>query len=139
MDEFEKEARQRTIEKLLRGLTWYTHDELSRMLTTAEKDGAELLSGWLREKRIFCVDGQITLYPQFQFDAQHSPYPVIKDVLACFSAKDAWAIAAWFFFPNGWIGQIKDGKEFAIAPWAVMDRAEDLLRAARNEHGTHFA
>ena len=101
MDKNEDDARQRTIQKLRQGMVWYTHEELSQLVTTAGTHGTELISHWLRERRIFCVPGQIVLYPQFQFDAKHLPHPIIKDVLACFKAKEAWAIAAWFFFPNG--------------------------------------
>lgn len=140
MNKIEDEGRQRTIEKLLHGLSWYSHQELIRVQATQGRNGSDQISKWLSERQIFCVKHDVVLYPQFQFDDAYSPRSVIQEVLACFGSKEAWAIAAWFYFPNGWIEKLMNGKVVAAAPLEILSDRETLLDAARKEqYGTHFA
>jgi len=75
-----------------------------------------------------------------QFHDQHLPRPVIKEVLDRFVAKEEWATAAWFFFPNGWIEKLENGKVVAAAPMDILEDTETVLSAAvREQLGTYFA
>jgi len=136
--ELERQARQRTIDKMLMMTHWYTFDELTDLLNCDAIAGASLLKAWQLERRIFAVDnvGQ-QLFAKFQFDGEHRPLPVIAEILALLVSADGWAIAAWFLFQNGWISN--PSGIGSAAPIDVLGSSEQVLAAAKRSHGTHFA
>lgn len=137
----EHEGRRRTIQKVLQKLSWYTQDELSSLLGEHAGDGLTCLKTWEEQAKIFSVtnEGQL-LYAKFQFDSRLQPIESIRQILSLLSTKGEWAIAAWFGFPNGWISELQDGEDVAVAPADVlMTRTEDVLNAALKERGTYVA
>jgi hypothetical protein len=55
------------------------------------------------------------------------------------SVEDAWAVAVWFHFPNGWINR-RDRIEIGpIAPKDALDLREAVLEAAAKRQGTYVA
>lgn len=144
MDELEKrhplerQARQRTINRMLTMTHWYSPEELGKLLTRDPMIGNSLLKSWEIEHRIFSVDhlGQ-RLFAGFQFDDEIQPIPIVAEILAVFTNKDSWAIAAWFLFLNGWISN-PAGTD-VVAPVDAMNCPEKLLFAARQSRGSHFA
>lgn len=98
-------------------------------------------SDWKRRGRIFSVpyDGA-DYFPSYQFDAAGQPLPVIKDILEAYGDyADAWSVATWFHFPNGWIAQEVGGAAVAVAPKDALDRAADVIHAAHNRKGAYVA
>jgi hypothetical protein len=91
---------------------------------------------WVADGKIFGVehDGS-QFYATYQFDENGLPLPIIKEILQILREHDAWAIAAWFHFPNPWIAK----NAIPIAPSAVLGWHDEILRAARCRTGTYVA
>jgi hypothetical protein len=79
-------------------------------------------------------------FPRYQFDNLYQPLPVIRDILKAFGpVENAWQIAAWFHFPNGWIIEPGPSGPKPVAPKDALDRREDLLNAIKKRQVSHVA
>jgi hypothetical protein len=131
-------ARKTTIKKILEEGDWLSAEDINRLQSVPPKLKSYPASDWKRRGRVFSVshDGR-DLYPRYQFDALYQPLPVIKDILEAYGQyADAWALAAWFHFPNSWI--VKDG-QLPLAPKDALDRHDDVVEAARKRRGSYVA
>jgi hypothetical protein len=131
-------ARKTTIKKILEEGEWLSAEDINRLQSVPPKLKSYPASDWKRRGRVFSVshDGK-DLYPRYQFDALYQPLPVIKDILDAYGQyADAWALAAWFHFPNSWI--VKDGT-LPLAPKDALDRHDDVVEAARKRRGSYVA
>lgn len=140
----ERTSRIATINQILQGADFLTGDMINAAQSAPKENKSSVASDWKRRGRIFGVlgnDGK-EYFPRYQFDLNYQPLPVIRDILAALGPLgDTWKIAAWFHFPNGWIGAA-DGAGGAgpLAPKEVLlTRGADLLVAARNQRGTYAA
>lgn len=134
-------AEMATIRKVFEAGDWLTAEELNRLQRNPPKVKSLPASDWKRRGRVFCVsyDGK-DYYARYQFDSLYQPLPVIKDILDAYGEyADAWSLAAWFHFPNGWIA--KEGTEGAVpvAPKDALNRGADVINAARQRKGTYVA
>lgn len=131
-------GRGETILKMLDMCPWILEQDL--IVRVDHHYAAELVKSWVDEHKIFSIPTERgALYPAFQFDAKMRPLSIISEVLIEFGNKDMFATAAWFIFPNGWIGRLVDGIDKSVPPMVVLDDREAVLRAARNEaRGTYF-
>lgn len=131
-------ARARTINKMQGMCEWLSLVELAGHI--AESGAAERVTQWERERRIFGVPSDTgPRYGRFQFDDAMRPLPVIQEILTLLGKDDAWAIAAWFLFKNGWLSACVDGEVVAIAPIHALQQHDAVLMAARNATGTYIA
>lgn len=76
---------------------WLTVEQLAAIRAEA--------CDWLVQDRIFAVsyEGQDHV-ARYQLDGDDKPWPVVADVIRAFGpGADPWSIAAWFWYPNGWI------------------------------------
>jgi len=116
----------KTRKQIFNGATWEsgTHVESEQFLQ------------WVAEGKIFGVehDGS-QFYATYQFDGNGHPLPIIKEILQILREEDAWAIAAWFYFPNSWVAK----NAMPVAPSAVLGWHDEILRAARCRTGTYVA
>jgi hypothetical protein len=137
-------ARKTTIKKILEEGEWLSAEDINRLQTVPPKLKSYPASDWKRRGRLFSVshDGK-ELYARYQFDALYQPLPVIKDILEAYGEyADAWALAAWFHFPNSWIvkdGRPAGGQDIPLAPKDALDRRNDVVDAARKRRGTYTA
>lgn len=109
---------------------------------TRGDDITSVASDWKRQGRIFSVnDGESELFPAYQFDGALQPRPIIKEILTQLGdAVDGWNVAAWFHFPNGWLSyRDASGAVVAVAPKDALDRAGDVVEAARKNYATYVA
>ena len=138
-DELYLIGRAETIMKMLDICQWIMEEEL--VVRVDHTSARELVKSWVDDHKIFSIPTERgALYPAFQFDANMRPLQIIAEVLSEFDDKDPFATAAWFIFPNGWIGRLIDGIDQSVPPMAALDDGEAVLRAARNEaSGTYFA
>jgi hypothetical protein len=91
---------------------------------------------WVADGKIFGVERNGSqFYAMYQFDGDGLPLPVIKEILQLLRDEDLWAIAAWFHFPNPWVTQ----DSMPAVPNAILDRRDDVLRAARWRTGSYVA
>lgn len=140
----ERASRIATINQILQGADFLTGDMINAAQSAPKENKSSVASDWKRRGRIFGVlgsDGK-EYFPRYQFDMNYQPLPVIRDLLAALGpVGDAWKIAAWFHFPNGWIGAADGaGGVRSLAPKDVLlTRRADLLAAARYQHGTYAA
>ena len=86
---------------------------------------ADLLK-WRSQGRVFSVNvEEQSLFPAFQFE-NGEPKPIIAKVLSELPREmHSWQVAIWFDSSNGWLNW-----EF---PHKCLDRADDLLKAAKQE------
>ncbi|MHA4867250.1 hypothetical protein ACXZ1M_06070 [Duganella sp. PWIR1] len=133
-------ARKRTVGKLLAMTAWISREELSQSLHKQLGD-ASAIDLWVSERKIFAVEQfQGQLFAAFQFDDAYRPRHIISEILDILGKDDAWAIASWFLFPNGWISRMQDGVETAVAPANALDDENTVRDAALKERqGTYFA
>jgi len=121
------EAYQRkTRRQIFNGSTWESGTHVK----------SEQFLQWVADGKIFGVehDGS-QFYATYQFGENGLPLPIIKEILQLLREEDAWAIAAWFHFPNSWIA--KD--LMPVAPRTVLGWHDEILRAARCRTGTYVA
>jgi hypothetical protein len=139
----ERAGRLQTIKKILDNTKFLTGDAINALQNVPKANKHSVASDWKRRGRIFSVTGNDgkEYYPNYQFDMNGQPLPVIKDVLTALGEmNDTWAIASWFHFPNGWIAKLDDGKAVPAAPRDVLlTRKDDVIKAAKRAWGTHFA
>ncbi|MYM96092.1 hypothetical protein [Duganella vulcania] len=139
-DDQYQSTRNRTIGKLLAMPVWISRQELSQSLH--EQDGRESqIDLWLSERKIFAVDQSgYQLFAAFQFDDAHRPRCIVSEILAILDKDDAWAVASWFLFPNGWITRLQKGIEMPVPPADALDEEDAVKDSARKERqGTYFA
>ena len=137
----ERMERLRSIRKMLREGEWLTATEINAAQENSPAQKSLPASDWKRRGRIFSVnhDG-VDYYPRYAFDAAYRPLPVISELLKVFGAEtDAWKIAAWFHFPNGYLTQVTPDGRTVIAPKDALDQRDQLLDAARSRRGTYVA
>lgn len=105
----------------------YTAREL---FPDAPEDAEERAYQILFDRRAFALEraGEI-LFPQFQFDAELRPRPVVAQVLAVLGEDDPlgrWELALWFTTPSAYL----EGRR----PVALLDREPArVVAAARDE------
>jgi hypothetical protein len=130
-----------TVKKVFEESDWLTAEEINKLQGKPLAKKNLPASDWKRRGQIFSVpyDGK-EYYPRYQFDATYQPLPVISEILGAYGeCADAWSLAIWFHFPNGWIAKEVGGGAFPVAPKDAMDRPSDVIRAARNQRGTYVA
>jgi hypothetical protein len=130
-----------TVRTVFEQSDWLTGEEINKLQKKPPPKHSLPASDWKRRGRIFSVsyDGK-EYYPRYQFDAMYQPLPIISDILKSFGeCADAWSLATWFHFPNGWIVTIIGGTAVPVAPKDALDRARDVIKAACNQKGTYVA
>ena len=130
-----------TIQRVFEDCDWLTGEEINSLQKKPPKVKSLPASGWKRRGRVFSVsyNGK-DYYARYQFDSLYQPLPIIKDILEAYGEyADAWIVAAWFHFPNGWIA--KEGVDGAVpvSPKDALSRRADVINAARNHKGTYVA
>jgi hypothetical protein len=127
-----------TINEILKGGRLLTAAMLNRLQA---EPSSGVATEWKRSRGIFSVSfGGRDYFPHYQFDASHQPLPIIGKVLEKFApAADTWKIAAWFYYPNGWI--VDSGPEGvrAVAPKDALDRPDEVLNALERRTGSYYA
>lgn len=139
----ERIQRLKTIQEMLDDEEWLTAEMLNRLQPEPPSNKSHPASDWKRRGRVFSVSlGGKEYFARYQFDALYQPLPIIKEILKAFGpVADAWKIAAWFHFPNGWIAEPgADGDSpRAVAPKDALDRRDDVLDALREGRGSYSA
>jgi hypothetical protein len=82
--------------------------EVATLAGIADKNAHLSVELWRTEGLIFSVKRGIEdFYPSFQFTADMTPLPIIREILRILrqvpSRRD-WDDAMWFFASNGWLG-----------------------------------
>lgn len=134
-------AQMTTVRTVLEEGDWLTAKEINKLQKKPSLKTSLPASNWKRQGRIFSIsyNGK-GYYPRYQFDAMYQPLPIISDILKAFGEyADAWSLAIWFHFPNGWIAKDVDGSAVAVAPRNALDRAHDVIQAACNQKGSYLA
>lgn len=134
-------AQMTTVRTVLEKGDWLTAEEINKLQSKPSSKTSLPASDWKRRKRIFSVsyDGK-EYYPRYQFDAMYQPLPIISEILKAFGEyADAWSLATWFHFSNGWIAKDVGGSAVPVAPKDALDRAHDVIKAACNQKGTYVA
>jgi hypothetical protein len=117
--------------------SWLTAEEINARQHMSPADKSQPAKEWVKRRQIFCLvfDGA-EYFAAYQFDGLCKPLPIIRDVLAVFGSRhDAWVVAAWFHFPNGWI--VGDCERMPVAPMHAIDRPFDVVRAVQFMHGDY--
>jgi len=130
-----------TVRTVLAKGDWLTAEEINKLQSKPPSETSLPAVDWRRGKRIFSVsyDGK-EYYPRYQFDAMYQPLPVISEILKAFGEyADAWSLATWFHFPNGWIAKEVGRSAVPVAPKDALDRAHDVIKAASNQKGTYVS
>ena len=124
--------RMRTIQDVFTDGDWLTAEQINALQATPPANKAHPASDWKRRGRVFSVNYRGKEYfARYQFDALYQPLPIIKEVLAAFGeVADAWTLAAWFHFPNGWLVERDDSGAVNVAPKDVLDRGAEVVQAA---------
>jgi hypothetical protein len=124
---------------------WLTAEQINALQATPQANKSHPASDWKRRGRIFSVNyGGKEYFPRYVFDAMYQPLPIIKDILKALGlVADAWVLAAWFHFPNGWITKPVPkpgaGGQESIAPMLALDQRGMVLLAAANRQGSYTA
>ena len=119
---------------------WISAEDISLQQAGERSCNPADLSKWHRQRRIFSVyyHGK-EYFAKYQFDAQGRPLPAIRAIIDAFGeCSDTWVLAAWFHFPNGWLPS-QGSCTSLVAPKHVLDRALEVVDAARKRHGTYIA
>lgn len=86
------------------------------------------LSKYKAQNRLFSVsEGRRDLYPQFQFDDNAAPLPIMADILS-FIPEDArgWPLLSWFDAHNALVGGRKPREVIRQDPDTVKSAAEEF-------------
>ncbi|MDO5947133.1 hypothetical protein [Burkholderia cepacia] len=137
----ERIRRQKTMREVFARGDWLTAEQINALQGTPPANKAQPASDWKRRGRVFGVtfNGK-EYFAGYQFDAMCQPLPVIKDILEALGpVEDAWKIAAWFHFPNGWIAGRGVHEAEPVAPRDALDRRDDVVEAAHHLHGEYVA
>lgn len=137
----ERLARLKTIKTILEKGEWLTAEQMNALQPNPPAQKSHPASDWKRRGRIFGVSyGGHEYFARYQFDEAYQPLPVIKHVLREFGeVADNWKIAAWFHFPNGWIGKPGTDGQQPMAPKDAIDQRDVLLHAVAKRHGSYAA
>lgn len=137
----ERIARRNTIRKMLEQGEWLTAEQLNALQPSPPAQKSQPASDWKRRGRIFSVNyGGQDYFAQYQFDEAYQPLPIIKEIVRAFGeVADSWKIAAWFYFPNGWITQPGTGGRQPVAPKDALDQRDAVLNAVAKRHGSYVA
>ena len=137
----ERMDRLRSIRNMLCEGKWLTAAEINAAQENPPAQKSLPASDWKRRGRIFSVNHDGTdYYPRYEFDAAYRPLPIISEILKAFGAEaDAWKIAAWFHFPNGYLTQDRPDGRSAMPPKDALDQGDKLLDAVRSRRGTYVA
>lgn len=130
-----------TVKKVFEEGDWLTAEDINKLQIRPPAKKSLPASDWKRRGRIFSVsyDGK-EYYPRYQFDAMFQPLPVLSRILKAYGeCADTWALATWFHFPNSWIAKNVGNEVVPVAPKDALDRAIDVIKAARNQKGTYVA
>jgi hypothetical protein len=134
-------AQMTTVRTVFEEGDWLTAEDINKLQRKPSSKTSLPASDWKRRGRIFSVsyDGK-EYYPRYQFDAMYQPLPIISDIIKAFGEyADAWSLATWFHFPNGWIAKDVGGTALPVAPKDALNRARDVIKAAQNQKGTYVA
>jgi hypothetical protein len=134
-------AQMTTVRTVIKEGDWLIGEEINKLQKKPPPKTSLPASGWKRRGRIFSVSyyGK-EYYPRYQFDAMYQPLSIISDILKAFGEyADAWSLATWFHFPNGWIAKGVGETAVPVAPKDALHRSRDVLNAARNQTGTYVA
>jgi len=134
-------AQMTTVRAVFEDGDWLTAEEINKLQKKPSAKTSLPASDWKRRGRIFSVsyDGK-EYYPRYQFDAMYQPLPIISDILKAYGEyADAWSLAIWFHFPNGWIAKDVGEMALPVAPKDALDRGRDVVKAALNQRGTYVA
>jgi hypothetical protein len=87
------------------------------------KNPSAALGKYKAEGRIFSVAaGRRELYPEFQFDANESPVPAMKEILAAVpEGARSWPLLSWFEASNAFLGDRRPRDVMAKEPHRVLD------------------
>jgi hypothetical protein len=137
----ERIHRLQTIQKVFAGADWLTAEQINQLQPKPPANTSMPAADWKRRRRIFSVNyGGKDYFAGYQFDDGGQPLPVIAELLKAFGGvADAWTIASWFHFPNAWLVEHDESGSHNAAPKASLDRAADVLAAARKRLGTYVA
>lgn len=130
-----------TMKEVLEGSAWLTAEDINKLQKKPPAKKSLPASDWERRGCIFSVPyGGRAYYPRYQFDAMYQPLPCISDILKAYGVcADTWSLATWFHFPNGWIAEQVGNEVVPVAPKDALDRASDVIKAARSRKGTYVA
>lgn len=129
-----------TIRAIFKQGEWLTAEQLNVLQPNPPAQRNQPASDWEHRGLIFGVtyDGQ-DYFARFQFDEAYQPLPIIREVLREFgTVKDTWKIAAWFYFPTGWINRPGTAGE-PMAPKDALDQRDALLHAVYERHRSYVA
>lgn len=137
------DGRMGTIRTIIDGTHWITAEALLARHPESHLAAPDPVSGWKRRGPIFSVEiGSTEHFASYQFDEMGLPLPVIREILAGLGPNtDAWKIAAWFHFSNGWLvdPDRTEGTTRAVAPKDALQRPVEVIEAARKSRGTYWA
>jgi hypothetical protein len=132
-----------TIRKIIDETQWSTAEALLARHAAPHQAPPDPVSDWQRRGLIFSVEiGSAEHFASYQFDGTGLPLPVIREILAALGpVSDAWKIAAWFHFANGWLvdPDRTEGTQQAVAPKDALQRPAEVIEAARKSRGTYWA
>lgn len=130
-----------TVLKIFQGSEWLLPEEIDRMQNDEFISGQRLLNHWQSCGQIFVVQYRNEkYYARYQFDKFYQPLPIIKAILAVLGKDtNAWNLATWFHFPNGWIATEGSEGLRPTAPKDALGRCNDVIEAARRYRRTYFA
>lgn len=134
-------AQMATAKKVFAEGDWLTAEDINKLQIRPPAIKSLPASNWKRRGRIFSVscNGK-EYYPRYQFDTMFQPLPVVRSILKAYGeCADTWALATWFYFPNGWIAKEVGSEVVSVAPKDALDRPDDVIKAARNQKGTYVA
>lgn len=137
----ERIRRQKTLRDILAHGEWLTAEQINALQSAPPSNKSQPANDWKRRGRIYSVtlDGK-DYFAAYQFDEMCQPLSVIKDILeALGEVRDSWRIAAWFHFPNGWIGGAGSGEGQPLAPMDALDLHDAVVEAARHLSGEYAA
>ncbi|WP_074772274.1 hypothetical protein [Paraburkholderia fungorum] len=117
---------------------WLTAAQINEQQNHSSSGTSQHASDWKHDDRIYSVTiNNHEYFPAYQFDSCCQPLPVIREILAALAPlTNSEKIAAWFYFPNGWIS---NDEGLAVAPQDALDRPSDVIAAARRNQTTYVA
>ena len=84
---------------------------------------------WEGNNRVFLIEHEgCNLFPKYAFSTRSGlcPHPELKEILSIFiPTKNSWAVAFWFFSPNGMLGGKRPRDMFCSDATRVILAAQD--------------
>ncbi len=79
------------------GSNWLTGLQLCSLTGNTSAQMQATLGRGIRDGRVFALTCRRTrIYPEYAFDPEWRPLPILRDVLACFADRPPVVVAAWF-------------------------------------------